>query len=66
MSKDITYSNSTLKIMINLKMQIKLFIDKEVLEQTGTAKYLGIYFSNSLIKGLVSYKILATFCKKKH
>ena len=37
MSKDITYSNSTLKIMINLKMQIKLFIDKEVLEQTGTA-----------------------------
>ena len=52
--------------MINLKMQIKLFIDKEVLEQTGTAKYLGIYFSNRLIKGLVSYKILATFCKKKH
>ena len=52
--------------MINIKMQIKLFIDKEVLEQTDTVKYLGIYFSNSLIKGLVSYKILATFCKKKH
>ena len=66
MSKDITYSNSKLKIMINIKMQIKLFIDKEVLEQTDTVKYLGIYFSNSLIKGLVSYKILETFCKKKH
>ena len=66
MSKDITYSNSTLKIMINIKMQIKLFIDKEVLEQTDTVKYLGIYFSNTLIKELVSYKILATFRKKKH
>ena len=47
-------------------MQIMLFIGKEVLQQTDTVKYLGIYFSNSLIKGLVSYKILATFCKKKH
>ena len=29
-------------------MQIKLFIDKEELEQKDTAKYLGIYFNNNL------------------
>ena len=28
------------------KMQMKLFIDKEELEQKDTTKYLGIYFSN--------------------
>ena len=32
----------------NNKMQIKLFIDKEEVEQRDTAKYLGIYFGNSL------------------
>ena len=30
----------------NNKMQIKLFIGKEELEQKDTAKYLGIYFNN--------------------
>ena len=29
-------------------MQIKLFIDKEELEQKDTAKYIGIYFDNKL------------------
>ena len=29
-------------------MQIKLFIDKEELEQKDTAKYLGIYFNKNL------------------
>ena len=29
-------------------MQLKLFIDKEELEQKDTAKYLGIYFDNNL------------------
>ena len=29
-------------------MQIKLFIDKEELEQKDTAKYLGIYFHKNL------------------
>ena len=32
----------------NNKMQIKLFLDKEELEQRDTAKYLGIYFGSSL------------------
>ena len=31
----------------NNKMQIKLFIDKEELEQNDTAKYLGIYFDKT-------------------
>ena len=31
----------------NNKMQIKLFIDKEELEQNNTAKYLGIYFDKT-------------------
>ena len=29
-------------------IQIKLFIDKEELEQKDTAKYLGIYFNKNL------------------
>ena len=32
----------------NNKMQVKLFIDKEELEQKDTDKYLGIYFDNNL------------------
>ena len=32
----------------NNKMQIKLFIDKEELEQKDTTKYLGIYFNKNL------------------
>ena len=32
----------------NNKMQIKLFIGKEELEQKDTTKYLGIYFNNNL------------------
>ena len=49
MSKNLTYSYSTLtKYNDNNKMQIKLFIDKEELEQKDTTKYLGIYFNKNL------------------
>ena len=59
-------------------MQIKLFIDKEKLEQKDTGKYLGIYFDKNLtwnkhiecitanwIEGLVCCKKLENLCKKK-